>query len=443
MKQGRRVCFGSLCFGAMMFLFGAPTLVQAQGPEMFFMSYPNADITVDGDASDWNLDQFSTLVFGGIAIDGDTEEWIRTPGQGDIAMLGWSDDESAVFYGGRWSGGVLPEERSDNAVKFYARDNETHQYFLVDIVEDEINTDDEAAWANDSVEFYIDPTGDRGSQAGGTPAWESDVQLVIDAANRVQVWNSPEPYELQVEAGVTSAVTMTDDGWMLEVGIDKSVFATPLPPVLGQANDAAGRNFGIDLSYRDNDDPNDTGTRNGDTEFTSAYIWADATDGGGFPSKLPDNWGQMIAGVVATADCDFDGSGACDIADLDELLYTGLSSGDTKYDLDGNGSVDLDDRDAFLTELGTVPGDFDLDGKVVAGDLNALGGNWTRDDLTSYAQGDANGDGIADAGDLNVLGTNWQFGAEAAQQAAVPEPGSCASLLIGLVGLLGLRKRLG
>ena len=28
------------------------------------MSYPNANITVDGDASDWNLSQFGTLVVG-------------------------------------------------------------------------------------------------------------------------------------------------------------------------------------------------------------------------------------------------------------------------------------------------------------------------------------------------------------------------------------------
>ena len=31
------------------------------------------------------------------------------------------------------------------------------QYFLVDITDDEINTGEDDAWANDSVEFYIDP----------------------------------------------------------------------------------------------------------------------------------------------------------------------------------------------------------------------------------------------------------------------------------------------
>ena len=269
--------------------------VHAQDPELFLMSYPNANITVDGDASDWNLDQFGTIVVGGVAAGGDEFEWDRVTGTGDIALLGWDDGEQDVFYGSKFTQNVLPEDRADNAAKFYARDNETHQYFLVDIIDNEINTDDVAAWANDSVEFYFDPTNDRGETPGGDPAWESDVQLVIDAGNEVQVWNSPVDYEVQIEDGVESAVTITEKGWLLEVGIDKSVFDPPLPAVLGPANDPA--NYGIDLSYRDNDDPDATGTRNGDPLFSTNYIWADPTPAGAFPSKLADNWGQMIAGV--------------------------------------------------------------------------------------------------------------------------------------------------
>ena len=175
--------------------------------------------------------------------------------------------------------------------KFHARDNATHQYFLVDITDSEVNTGDEAAWANDCVEFYIDP------EDNGDPTdWISDVQLVIDADNQVQVWNSPLDYELQVEAGVESAVTITEKGWLLEVAIDKNVFDSPLPAVLGPANDPAGNNYGIDLSYRDNDDPEDLGTRNGDPFFTSDYVWADPFSGAGFPSKQASSWGQMIAG---------------------------------------------------------------------------------------------------------------------------------------------------
>ena len=161
--------------------------LQADDAEIFLISYPNASITVDGDASDWNLDQFGTVVAGGIAADGDEFEWEPLTGTGDIAALGWDDAGENVYYSSKWAPSMLPEDREDNSVRFYARDNETHQYFLVDIIEDEINGDDDAAWANDCVEFYFDPANDRSEFKGGDPPWETVVQLVIDAENRVQV----------------------------------------------------------------------------------------------------------------------------------------------------------------------------------------------------------------------------------------------------------------
>ena len=142
-------------------------------------------------------------------------------------------------------------------------------------------------------------------------------------------------------------------------------------------------------------------------------------------------------------DCDFDGSGACNLADLDEFIYTGLSSGDSKYDLNGSGSVDLDDRDALLVEIGSLPGDANGDGITNSVDLNALGVNWQQDGLTSWSQGDFDGNGIANSVELNLLGVNWQktaaeFAGEIAA-AAVPEPSSIG-LLLSMVGLLGFRR---
>lgn len=177
--------------------------------------------------------------------------------------------------------------------------------------------------------------------------------------------------------------------------------------------------------------------------FTVAYIP---------PSGELPSWHNQTAGPFAVAphgsltflnempdDCDFNRDGACDVVDLDELLYTGLGTSDSKYDLDDSGGeITLADRDAFLTKANSFNGDFNMDGQVTALDLTKLGENWTSDRLTSYAQGDSNGDGVANDRDLNNLAENWQKGVAAAS--AVPEPNSCLMTLTGLIGLLSLRR---
>ena len=78
-----------IAVGAVVGLVLASSL-QADEP-MNLMSYPNAEINVDGDASDWNLSEFDALVVGGLEAGG--EDWIRLTGTGDIAFVGWDDED--------------------------------------------------------------------------------------------------------------------------------------------------------------------------------------------------------------------------------------------------------------------------------------------------------------------------------------------------------------
>ncbi len=165
-----------------------------------------------------------------------------------------------------------------------------------------------------------------------------------------------------------------------------------------------------------------------------------------FLTVLESSIDTLAPGPVEPVGCDFDGSGTCDVNDLNLLMYTGLSSGDLAFDLDQNGTVDMDDRDEFLRQIGSLPGDANADGVTNAADLNAVGSNWQKEGLTSWAQGDFDGNGIANAADLNSVGGNWQktaaeFATAAPAAAAVPEPSSAGLLLVSLFGLVCRRRR--
>ena len=141
-------------------------------------------------------------------------------------------------------------------------------------------------------------------------------------------------------------------------------------------------------------------------------------------------WARASSDPMGEGDLDFDGDFAA--SDID-LMFANLSSADPLFDLDKDGDADDGDLD-FLVEtlLGTFYGDANVDGRVDAADLNAVGLNW-RGNISGWANGNFNGDNIVDAADLNLLALNWQNGVPAVAS-PIPEPASAGLLLFGIVG---------
>ena len=119
----------------------------------------------------------------------------------------------------------------------------------------------------------------------------------------------------------------------------------------------------------------------------------------------------------AVGDCDLDG----------------LLSAD---DLDCVG--DIAERDAVLAALNTLPGDLDGDGDVAFDDFLELATNFGKDPAT-YSEG--NVDLVGGVAFLDFLELATNFGQVAAAAEAVPEPNGVVILTVGVVMLLGARRR--
>ncbi|MDO8588244.1 MAG: sugar-binding protein [Armatimonadota bacterium] len=219
-------------------------------------------VTVDGASTDWNLSDFVSPIRGGQG------------GVGDYALLGF--DGGNLYYAGRYTGATLPTDAADHTARVYSRQDSDYLYLLMRCDDSDIQYPNalDSNWENDCIEIYIDPSHDRGPSPISDST--SDTQLVVDANNQVNVYGCAGGYKGQILAGVTSAVVRDGTGWLMEASIAKSALDPDLP---------AGGTFGLDFVFRDNDNSNDPA-------LTTVYSWRDKTTGAGFPSKIPDNWGD-------------------------------------------------------------------------------------------------------------------------------------------------------
>lgn len=163
----------------------------------------------------------------------------------------------------------------------------------------------------------------------------------------------------------------------------------------------------------------------------------------------------VIQGLGERFECNFNNDTVCDGNDLDMLMSSGAidqgvpvgASENDVFDFDGGGVIDRVD---LLTWLGIAAdknglaqpyeiGDANLDGRVDASDLNAVGVSWLTEGNV-WTSGDFDGDGYVGIGDLNVLGIAWNSSVEVAETTAVPEP--CFGLVYLLVILFGAAQRI-
>ncbi|MDO8683191.1 MAG: sugar-binding protein, partial [Armatimonadota bacterium] len=226
-------------------------------------------ITIDGNSGDWNLSEFTTKIYGGEA------------GTGDTGIVG--RDGPVNYCGGHMTGYQWgPLDAADHSAKIYSRHDQNYLYFLVRIDDNDMRFSNPASanWNNDCVEFYIDPGHDHGS----TPisASTSDAQIVIDANNQMNVYETTSEYATQILGGVTSAVVRDSTGWWLEAKFTKSAFS-PAIPSLGS--------IGIDFAFRDNDGDNNSA-------LTTIYPWREPEVSATFPTKIPSRWGDLDFGTM-------------------------------------------------------------------------------------------------------------------------------------------------
>ena len=110
-------------------------------------------------------------------------------------------------------------------------------------------------------------------------------------------------------------------------------------------------------------------------------------------------------------------------------VCSALAAGGSNLALDanGDGSLDLQDLEFALNQAGSLTGDADGDGTVAFADFLTLSNSFGSSDV-AYSSGDFNCDGNVAFDDFLILSAN--FGNSFSAVAAVPEPRSCAWLLV-------------
>jgi hypothetical protein len=159
-------------------------------------------------------------------------------------------------------------------------------------------------------------------------------------------------------------------------------------------------------------------------------------------------WLQANLTGGPTDPCDFDGDGSLGLGDIDALrdeIRAGTNN--SGFDVNGDGSVNFADLIQFVEspeKLGTYIGDSNLDGEFNSTDFVVVfTANQYEDTIagnSTWATGDWNGDGDFNSSDFVAAFTSGGY-EKGPRTAAVPEPTSTLLIAIGALGLFHLRRK--
>ena len=127
------------------------------------------------------------------------------------------------------------------------------------------------------------------------------------------------------------------------------------------------------------------------------------------------------------------------------LLIAEIRTGGTTFDLTDDQLTNLEDLDVWVRNLKqTWYGDANLDGEFNATDFVDVftAGKYETQQYAGWAEGDWNGDGVFDTADFVTAFEDGGYErGPRPEPVAVPEPGSAALLLLGLMTALSSRRR--